>query len=123
MGNLYRSLRGCDGIFLGGRGNRLDRETLHQGVEEGVGSDAYAQEESRAGMTTMTVNGVMRLPHDAVRHASNEDSWLKELNDDPGELRRAARDASAACEQLLQCDYERPRTVRDSACFGISLLI
>ena len=92
-----------------GHKNRLDRETLHQGIKEGSGSDAYAKEELRAEMTSMTVNGVMRLPHNPERHASYVDSWIKMLKKDPEELRRAASDAGAAVKHLLQYDRERPR--------------
>ena len=92
-----------------GHKNRLDRETLRQGIDEGVGSDAYAKEELRAEMTSMTVNGVMRLPHNPERHASYVGSWIKVLKNDPGELRRAACDAVAAAEHLLQYDRERLR--------------
>ena len=48
-----------------GHKDRLDRESLHQGSKEGSGSDALAKEELRAEMTSMTVNGVMSLPHNA----------------------------------------------------------
>ena len=44
----------------------------------------------------MTLNGVMKLPHDPERHASYVSSWIKVLQDDPGELCRAASDAGAA---------------------------
>jgi len=92
-----------------GHNSRLDRETLRRGVGEGAGSDARAKEELRAEMTSMTVNGVMRLPHEPERHASYVDSWIKMLKNDPEELRRAAREAGAAAEHLLQYDRERPR--------------
>lgn len=92
-----------------GHKDRLDRETLRQGIEEGAGSEARAKEELRAEMTSMTVNGVIRLPHEPKRHASYVDSWIRVLKNDPEELRRAARDAGAAAEHLLQYDRERPR--------------
>ncbi len=92
-----------------GHKSRLDRETLRQGIEEGFGSDAYAREQLRADLTSMTVNGVLRLPHLPGRHASHVDSWIRVLKNDPDELRRAARDAGAAAEHLLQYDREMPR--------------
>ena len=94
-----------------GHKDRLDRETLHQGIEQGFGSEAYAKEELRAEMTSMTVNGEMKLPHDPERHAAYVKSWIKTLKDDPNELRRAARDAGEAAEYLLQYDRERSREV------------
>ena len=77
---------------------------------------AYAKEELRAEMTSMTVNGVMKLPHDPERHASYVDSWIKMLKEDPEELRRAAHDAGAAVKHLLQYDRERPREKEFSPC-------
>ncbi len=97
-----------------GHKDRLDRETLREaGNPEtgGYGSVAYAKEELRAEMTSMTVNGVMRLPHDPERHASYVQSWIKVLKDDPNELRRAVRDAGQASDYLLKYDRERPREV------------
>lgn len=97
-----------------GHSERLDRDTLREaGKPEtgGYGSVAYAKEELRAEMTSMTVNGVMKLPHDPERHASYVKSWIKVLQDDPNELRHAARDAGAAAEYLLQYDRDRPRVI------------
>ena len=97
-----------------GHKDRLDRETLKEAVKPetgGYGSEAYAKEELRAEMTSMTVNGVMKLPHDPERHASYVNSWIKALKDDPNELRHAARDAGAAAEYLLKYDRERPRDI------------
>lgn len=101
-----------------GHKDRLDRETLREAGNPdtgGYGSVAYAKEELRAEMTSMTVNGVMRLPHDPERHASYVQSWIKVLKDDPNELRRAVRDAGQASDYLLQYDRERPREVADVA--------
>ena len=101
-----------------GHKDRLDRETLHEAVKPktgGYGSEAYAKEELRAEMTSMTVNGVMKLPHDPERHASYVQSWIKVLKDDPNELRHAARDAGAAAEYVLQYDRERSREIAQPA--------
>ena len=94
-----------------GHESRLNRDTLNQGIRDGFGSENYAKEELRAEMTSMTVNGVMKLPHDPERHASYVNSWIKVLKEDPNELRHAARDAGAAADHLLQYDRERPRDI------------
>ena len=94
-----------------GHCERLDRQTLHQGIEQGYGSQAYAREELRAEMTSMMVNGVMKLPHDPERHAAYVKSWIKALSDNPNELRRAASDADRMAAYLLQYDRERPREI------------
>ena len=92
-----------------GHEKRLDRETLRQGNEEGDGSDAQAREDLRAAMISMTVDGVLSLPHHQPQHrASDVDAWIKVLKNDPEELRRAVRDADAAVKHLLQYDREPP---------------
>ena len=97
-----------------GHKDRLDRETLQKGLKDGFGSENYAKEELRAEMTSMTVNGTLRLPHDPERHASYVGAWIKALKDDPDELRHAARDAGAAADYILQYDRERPRELTDT---------
>ncbi len=94
-----------------GHENRMNRETLTQGVKDGFDSDNYAKEELRAEMTSMTVNGVMKLPHDPERHAAYVGSWIKALKDDPNELRHAARDAGRMADYILEHDRDRPREV------------
>ncbi len=94
-----------------GHENRMNRETLTQGVKDGFNSDNYAKEELRAEMTSMTVNGVMKLPHDPERHAAYVGSWIKALKDDPNELRHAARDAGRMADYILEHDRDRPREV------------
>ena len=94
-----------------GHESRMNRETLTQGVKDGFNSENYAKEELRAEMTSMTVNGVMKLPHDPERHAAYAGSWIKALKDDPNELRHAARDAGRMADYILEHDRDRPREV------------
>ena len=94
-----------------GHESRMNRETLTQGVKDGFDSKNYAKEELRAEMTSMTVNGVMKLPHDPERHAAYVGSWIKALKDDPNELRHAARDAGRMADYILEHDRDRPREI------------
>ena len=96
-----------------GHKERLDRDTLQQGIEGGYGSEAYAREELRAEMTSMAVNAVMKLPHDPERHASYVDGWIQALKKDPNELRQAARDAERMASCLLQHDRYRPQDIEE----------
>ena len=89
-----------------GHKSRLDREELMQG---GFGSPEYAKEELRAEMTSVTVNGMLRLPHDPDSHASYVGSWIKTLQDNPNELRYAARDAGRMADYILQFDRQPER--------------
>ena len=89
-----------------GHKSRLDREELMKG---GFGSPEYAKEELRAEMTSVTVNGMLRLPHDPDSHASYVGSWIKTLQDNPNELRYAARDAGRMADYILQFDRQQQR--------------
>ena len=89
-----------------GHKSRLDREELMKG---GFGSPDYAKEELRAEMTSVTVNGMLRLPHDPGSHASYVGSWIKTLQDNPNELRYAARDAGRMSDYILQFDRQPER--------------
>ena len=98
-----------------GHKDRLNRDTLQQGVKDGFGSETYAKEELRAEMTSMTVNGTLGLPHDPERHAAYVGGWIKALKDNPDEIRHAARDAGAAADYILQYDRDRPRELTDTS--------
>ena len=92
-----------------GHESRMDRQTLRKGCQDGFGSQEYAKEELRAEMTSMTVNGMMKLPHEPERHAAYVGSWIKVLQDDPNQLRHAARDAGQMADYILQYDQQQER--------------
>ena len=89
-----------------GHKSRLDREELMKG---GFGSPEYAKEELRAEMTSVTVNGMLRLPHDPNSHASYVGAWIKSLEDNPNELSYAARYAGRMSDYILQFDRHQER--------------
>ena len=82
-------------------------------MKGGFGSPEYAKEELRAEMTSVTVNGMLRLPHDPDSHASYAGSWIKALEDNPNELRYAARDAGKMSDYILQFDRYQERQAED----------
>ena len=84
-----------------GHESRLDRSELMKGK---FGSPEYAKEELRAEMTSVTVNGLLQLPHDPATHAAYVGSWIKALEDNPNEIRYAARDAAKMSDYILQFD-------------------
>ena len=84
-----------------GHVSRLDRSELMKGR---FGSAEYAKEELRAEMTSVTVNGMLRLPHDPNSHAAYVGHWIKALEDNPNELRYAARDAGKMSDFILKFD-------------------
>ncbi len=93
-----------------GHESRLDRAELMKG---GFGSPEYAKEELRAEMTSVTVNGMLRLPHDPNSHASYVGHWIKALEDNPNELRYAARDAGKMSDYILQFDRYEERQAKE----------
>ena len=95
-----------------GHESRLDRSELMKGR---FGSAEYAKEELRAEMTSVTVNGMLRLPHDPDSHASYVGHWIKALQDNPNELRHAARDAGKMSDYILQFDRYEERQAEGKA--------
>ena len=93
-----------------GHKSRLDRSELMKGA---FGSPEYAKEELRAEMTSVTVNGMLRLPHDPNSHAAYVGSWIKALQEKPNELRYAARDAGKMSDYILQFDRHQERQAEE----------
>ena len=52
---------------------------------------------------------MMKLPHEPERHAAYVGSWIKALQDDPNQLRHAARDAGQMADYILQYDQQQER--------------
>ena len=101
-----------------GHVSRLDRSELMKGA---FGSPEYAREELRAEMTSVTVNGMLRLPHDPDSHASYAGHWIKALEENPNELRHAARDAGNMSDYILQFDrYEERQSEEKPREAGLS---
>ena len=88
-----------------GHKDRLDRETLQQGTKDGFGSPAYAREELRAEISSMMTGERIGIGHEPHHGTAYVASWVKALQDDPGEIRRAASDAQRMADYLT----DRPR--------------
>ena len=76
-------------------------------MKGGFGSPEYTREELPAEMTSVTVNVMLGLPHDPGSHASCVGSWIKTLQDNPNELRYAARDTGRLADYILQFDQHK----------------
>ena len=85
-----------------GHPDRLNRETLTRGVEDGFGSRAYAREELRAEISSLMVGDRLKIGHDPSRHAAYVGSWIQALKDDPREIYRASREAQQMSDYLLE---------------------
>ncbi|MDO4641708.1 MAG: zincin-like metallopeptidase domain-containing protein [Neisseria sp.] len=84
-----------------GHESRLNRELV------GYFQDPvkYAKEELRAEISSMITSRELGVPFDPKRHADYVGSWIQELENDPTEILKAARDAEKIQQYLLS--FER----------------
>ncbi len=90
-----------------GHPERMNRETLIQGIEGGFGSPQYAREELRAEIGAMMTGDHLGVGHDPSRGAAYVEGWIQALENDPREIRRAAADAQKISDFVLERHRER----------------
>ena len=90
-----------------GHPERMNRETLVQGIKGGFGSPDYAKEELRAEISAMMTGERVGVGHDPSRGAAYVESWIQALEEDPREIRRAAADAQKISDFVLERHRER----------------
>jgi len=90
-----------------GHPDRLDRETLTEGIKAGFGSPLYAREELRAEIAAMMIGERVGVGHNPDRGAAYIEGWIAALEDDPQEIRRAAADAQKIADFVLAAHDER----------------
>ena len=90
-----------------GHPERMNRESLIQGLEAGFGSEAYAKEELRAEISAMMTGERIGIGHDPSRGAAYVENWIAVLQEDPREIRRAAADAQKISDFILVRSRER----------------
>ena len=73
-----------------GHHDRMNRDTLKEGMEKGFGSPEYAREELRAEISAMMTGEQVGVGHDPQRGAAYVENWVAVLEKDPHEIRRAA---------------------------------
>ena len=93
-----------------GHPERMNRETLTQGIKGGFGSPDYAKEELRAEISAMMTGERVGVGHDPSRGASYVEGWIQALEEDPREIRRAAADAQKISDFVLVRHQEREAT-------------
>ena len=96
-----------------GHGGRLDRESLRQGVEAGYDSEAYAREELRAEISASLTGERIGVGHHPQGGEYYADSWVKVLEEDPGEMERAAEEAQQISDYLMDRARERATKERE----------
>ena len=92
-----------------GHPDRMNRDTLKEGIDQGFGSPEYAREELRAEISAMMTGERVGVGHDPRRGAAYVENWVKVLEDDPHEIHRAARDAQRMSDYLLDRARELDR--------------
>ncbi len=90
-----------------GHPDRMNRDTLIEGVEAGFGSIPYAREELRAEISAMMTGDRVGVGHDPRRGAAYVEGWIQVLENDPLEIRRAAADAWRISDYVLARRRER----------------
>ena len=90
-----------------GHPERMNRETLAEGIKNGFGSPDYAREELRAEISAMMTGERVGVGHDPSRGAAYVEGWVQALEEDPREIRRAAADAQRISDFVLARHIER----------------
>lgn len=91
-----------------GHPSRLGRLTL-SGASH-FGDPGYAREELRAELASLFIAAEHGIPHDPRQNAAYVASWIKALKDDKHEIFRAAHDAAAAADYILNLERSRDDT-------------
>ena len=90
-----------------GHPDRMNRDTLKEGLDKGFGSPEYAREELRAEISAMMTGERVGVGHDPQRGAAYVENWVKVLEKDPHEIHRAARDAQKMTDHLMNRAIDR----------------
>ena len=84
-----------------GHHDRMNRDTLKEGMAAGFGSPEYAREELRAEISAMMTGEQVGVGHDPQRGAAYVENWVAVLEKDPHEIRRAAGEAQKMTNYLM----------------------
>ena len=91
-----------------GHRDRLNRESLHQGIKDGFGSEAYAREELRAEISAMMSSDRLGVAYEPQHGTAYVKGWVEVLKDDPKEIHRAAAEAGRISDYVCEAP-ERAR--------------
>ena len=85
-----------------GHPERMDRESLVEGIQQGPKSSEYAREELRAEISSMITGDRLDVGHDGSRSAAYVGYWVQALRDHPQEIYLASRDAEQISDYLME---------------------
>ena len=96
-----------------GHPNRMNRESLQQGITDGFGSQAYAREELRAEISAMMSSERLGVAYEPQHGAAYVKSWVKALKDDPKEIHKAAAEAGRISDYVCAApERQRDNTIK-----------
>ena len=90
-----------------GHPDRLNRDALQKGVQDGFGSEAYAREELRAEISAMMTGDRLGTGHDPSRGAAYVSSWVEVLDKNPQEIVNASAEAQRMSNYLISRTQDR----------------
>ena len=85
-----------------GHPERMNRESLVDGIRQGPESLEYSREELRAEISAMISGDRLDVGHDGARSAAYVGFWVKTLKDHPQEIYLASRDAQEISDYLME---------------------
>ena len=91
-----------------GHPDRLNRESLHQGIKDGFGSEAYAREELRAEISAMMSSDRLGVAYEPQHGTAYVKGWVEVLKDDPKEIHKAAAEAGRISDYVCEATRARP---------------
>ena len=90
-----------------GHPDRLNRDTLQQGLNDGFASESYAREELRAEISAMMTGDRLGTGHDPSRGAAYVSGWVEVLDKSPQEIVNASAEAQRMSNYLISRAEER----------------
>jgi len=90
-----------------GHPDRLNRDTLQQGLNDGFASESYAREELRAEISAMMTGDRLGTGHDPSRGAAYVSGWVDVLDKNPQEIVNASAEAQRMSNYLISRTQER----------------
>ena len=82
--------------------SRLDRPQSSQ-----TDPDDFLREELRSNIASILISAELNLPYDLGEHATFTEDWAQLLNNEPGELFKAADDAQKMADYVLDLEPKR----------------
>ena len=100
-----------------GHPERMNRESLLEGIRQGPKSVEYSREEMRAEISSMITGDRLDVGHDGSRTAAYVGYWVETLKDHPQEIYLASRDAQEISDYLMERgrmqEHVREESVQD----------